>query len=66
MAARYYGVAVGGDRPTDVTEGTSTTSSAFEFVVANTTATRVNKLTALKALEAIRDQIVQANKWPPA
>lgn len=64
MAAKFYGIAAGADRPTDITTGTSTTSLAFEFAVANTTGTGVNKLTVLKALDAIRDKIIQDNTWP--
>lgn len=63
MAARYYGVPLGGDMKTDVTEAASTTSAAFEFVIANTTLTGSSKMAALKALEAIRQKLSEET-WP--
>lgn len=36
MADRFYGVAVGGQLPTDVTEAASTNSTAIELRVADT------------------------------
>lgn len=63
MAARYYGVPLGGDMKTDVTEDSSTTSAAYEFVIANTTLVGSSKMTALKALDAIRQKLVE-DTWP--
>lgn len=65
MAARYYGVNLGGGMPSDVTEAASTTSKDFEFVIANTTLTGTSKLAALKALEAIEYYLTN-DTWPPA
>lgn len=65
MAAKYYGVAMGGDTKEDVSTGASTTSKAFEFVIANTTASGHQKIDALNALEAIRQKLMQET-WPVA
>lgn len=63
MATRYYGVNVGGDMPTDVSEAGSTTSRPVELVLTYD-ATGMNKMQALKALEAIQNYISQ-DTWPP-
>lgn len=65
MAARYYGVAIGGTEKADVTESGSTTSAAFEFVVADTAASGSSKMAMLNALEAIRQALI-AETWPVA
>jgi len=65
MAAKFYGVALGGDMKEDVTTGASTTSAAVELQIANTTATGQTKETVLKAIEAIR-QAVLADTYPGA
>ena len=64
MAERFYGVDVGGDMPTDVTEAASTTSKVQEFRVTYTTA-GLDKTKVLNALEAIRNYII-ADTFPPA
>lgn len=51
MADRFYGVAVGGKLPTDVTEDASTTSAAIELRISDTAYT--NKLYVIEALLAI-------------
>lgn len=58
MASRYYGVSVGGGLPADVTESGSTTSKKIELVV-DLTATGLNKIQLLKALEALQNYIIQ-------
>lgn len=65
MAARYYGVPIGGSLPTNVTEASSTTSAQFEFVIANTTASGSTKEQVLRALEAIKNYVI-ADTYPPA
>jgi hypothetical protein len=64
MASRYYGANVGAMFKTDVTEGSSTTSSAVEVQIdlAKTT----NKLAVLQALEAIRDYLIMTESDPIA
>lgn len=51
MADRFYGVAVGGKLPTDVTEDASTTAAAVELRVSDTA--YANKLYVIEALRAI-------------
>jgi hypothetical protein len=51
MADRFYGIAVGGKLPTDITEDASTTSAAIELRVADTA--YANKLYVIEALQAI-------------
>jgi hypothetical protein len=51
MADRFYGIAVGGKLPTDITEDASTTSAAIELRVADSAYT--NKLYVIEALQAI-------------
>lgn len=63
MASRYYGVDIGGDMPTDVTEAGSTTSKNIELVVVYD-ATGMNKLAVLMALQALENYITQ-DTWPP-
>jgi len=36
MADRFYGIAVGGQKPADVTESSSTTSKAIELRISDT------------------------------
>jgi hypothetical protein len=64
MANRYYGVAVGGSMPTEVTESGSTTSKDVELVV-NLSAAGTDKVQVLKALEAISNYVA-TDTWPPA
>lgn len=64
MTTKYYGVALGGGMPSDVTEGSSTTSLPIELAVVTTT-TNLTKEDVLKAVEAISNRIVTDN-WPPA
>lgn len=64
MATRFYGCAFGGDRAADVTEAGSTTSLDVEVAVVYD-GTNSSKLATLKAIEAIRQAIVQ-DTWPPA
>jgi len=51
MADRFYGVAIGGRLPGDVTEQATTTSAAVELRISDTAYTR--KILVLNALEAI-------------
>lgn len=64
MASRYYGVAVGGGMPTEVTEAGATTSKDVELVV-NLAASAVDRVQVLKALEAISNYVA-TDAWPPA
>lgn len=64
MANRYYGVDIGGGMPTDVTESGSTTSKPVELVV-DVSATGVNKMQVLKAIEAL-EYYITTDTWPPA
>lgn len=64
MANRYYGVSVGGAMPTEVTEGSSSTSKDIELVV-NMAATGISKRALLDAVEALEYKITTDN-WPPA
>jgi hypothetical protein len=53
MADRFYGIAVGGQLPKDVTEDSSTTSAAIELRVADTAyTTKKHVLMALEGLVA--------------
>ena len=52
MADRFYGVAVGGQLPVNVTEAASTTSAAIELRISDSA--YASKLRALAALEAIK------------
>lgn len=53
MADRFYGIAVGGKLPADVTEDASTTSAAIELRVADSAYTnKIDVLMALKGIEA--------------
>lgn len=63
MADRYYGIDLGGDMPTDVTEASSTTSKAIELRVTYTT-TGLTKTDVLKAIEAL-EYYVTTDTWPP-
>lgn len=63
MTTRYYGVALGGDMKTDVTEDSSTTSAAIELAVVYD-ASGMTKTAVLKAVEAIKQHIITDN-WPP-
>jgi hypothetical protein len=51
MADRFYGVAIGGKLPTDVTEDSSTTSAAVELRISDSA--YAQKLFVREALEAI-------------
>ena len=64
MADRFYQVAVGGDMVTDVVEaGTTSAGSPFEFRWTYD-ATGANKMQALKALDAIKQDIT-TGRFPP-
>lgn len=64
MATRYYGAAFGAEVSSDVTEAGSTTSLSVELAVVYD-ATNNSKLATLKALDAIKQAIVE-DTWPPA
>ena len=65
MADRFYQVAVGGDMVTDVVKaGTTSAGSPFEFRWTYD-ATGANKMQALKALDAIKQDIT-TGRFPPA
>ncbi|MFO1465858.1 MAG: hypothetical protein U1F35_05370 [Steroidobacteraceae bacterium] len=63
MTDRFYGVDIGGDMPSDVTEASSTTSKNIELRVTYD-ATGQSKLTVLLALEALTNYVSQ-DIWPP-
>lgn len=64
MADRYYGVALGGELPVDVTEAGTTTSAAIELRVTYD-ASGASRQLVLNAVEAIRNYLIQ-DTWPPA
>lgn len=64
MADKYYGVAVGGKLPTDVTEAASTTSLAIELRVSDSAYT--NKLYVIEALEALEGYLMTTETNPIA
>ncbi len=55
MADRFYGVAVGGTLPVNVTEAASTTSAAVELRISDTAYS--NKIQVLAALEAVKNYL---------
>lgn len=55
MADRFYGVAVGGTQPVNVTEAASTTSAAIELRIND--AAYSNKIAVLGALEAVKNYL---------
>lgn len=60
MADHFYGVSLGAKGPADVTFGTSTGGTVIELRVTDaTTGLTGNKTELLKAMEAIRQYIVQ-------
>lgn len=64
MADRFYGVALGGGLPVNVTEAASTTSAVFEFRINDTA--YASKTQALAALEAIENYIATKETQPIA
>ena len=62
MADRFYGVAIGGGLPGDVTEQATTTSAAVELRISDTAYT--SKLLVLNALEAI-EHYIQVKETEP-
>lgn len=64
MADRFYGIAVGGKLPTDVTEDASTTSAAIELRISDTA--YAQKLYVLEALEAIEAYLATTETNPIA
>lgn len=53
MADRFYGIAIGGQLPKDVTEAASTTSAAVELRISDTAyATKKHVIMALKGIQA--------------
>ena len=64
MANRYYGVAIGGGMPTEVTESPSSTSKAVEVTV-NLAAAGADKTAVLRALQAV-EAYIATDTWPPA
>lgn len=63
MTDRFYGVNFGGDFPTSVLEQSTTTSRVVELRV-DFDSTGANKTQVLKAIEAIKNAIIQDN-YPP-
>lgn len=63
MTNRYYGIAMGGNMASAVTEASSTTSKDIELAVAFD-ATGMDKKTTILAVQAIIDYIEQ-DTWPP-
>ena len=64
MADKFYGVAVGGQLKTDVTEAASTTSKAVELRISDSA--YANKQLVLNAVEAIRDYLIGTETNPIA
>lgn len=63
MADRYYGIALGGELPYEVTEGGSATAAFAELRVTYDAA-GASKQILLNALDAIRYAVIQ-DTWPP-
>lgn len=63
MTDRFYGIDIGGDMPTDVTEQATTTSKNIELRVTYDAA-GMSKLTLLQSLEALQYYVSQ-DTWPP-
>jgi len=62
MADTFYGVSLGAKGPADVTVGAATSGLAIELRVTDaTTGLTGNKTELLKAMEAIRQYILQAD-----
>lgn len=64
MADRFYGIAVGGKLPTDVTEAASTTSLAIELRVSDSA--YANKLYVIEAIEALEAYLATIETSPIA
>lgn len=64
MASRFYGCNFGGEVSSEVTESGSTTSMNVEVQVVYD-ATNNSRLATLKALDAIKQAIIE-DTWPPA
>lgn len=64
MADRYYGVAIGGRLPQDVTEAGTTTSAAVELRISDSAYD--SKLLVLNALEAIETYLQTKETEPIA
>lgn len=64
MADRFYGIAVGGKLPTDVTEAAATTGAAIELRVSDTAYT--NKLFVIEAIEALEGYLMTIETSPIA
>lgn len=62
MADRFYGVALGGQQPKDVTEASSTTSAAIELRINDSVYTR--PLEVQLALEAIKNYLQSKETHP--
>lgn len=61
MADKFFGVAIGGKIPNDVTIADSTTSATIELrVTLGTSDPALTKQDLLNALEAIENKVVQA------
>ena len=63
MTDRFYSVVVGEEKPSMVTEGSSTSSEAIELRV-EFDATNMDKQSVLLGLEALKLYIIQ-DAWPP-
>lgn len=64
MADRFYSVALGGQLPSDVTEGASTSSKAVELRVSDSIYT--NKMAVLIGVRAILDYLETVESNPIA
>jgi len=58
MASRYYGAELGAGLPQHITEAGSTNSMPVELVV-DLAETGLSKIQVLKAIEAIKNYIIQ-------
>jgi hypothetical protein len=64
MADRFYGIAIGGMTPADVTESGSTTSKAVEIRVSDTA--YASKQQVLNAIEALENYLITRETTPIA
>lgn len=66
MADRFYGVAIGGQQPTNVTEGAATGGAGAPIELRISDAAYADKLRVLNALEAIKNYLQTKETTPIA
>lgn len=64
MADRFYGIALGGMQPSNVTEAASTTSAAIELRISDSVYS--SKLGVQQAIEALKNYIAMKETSPIA